>query len=238
MADVITGNTQLTVTKEALIASVVQKEIAFQAKLLPYVTDVSAYANPGFKSISFPAFGSFTVEKRASGASGNAQTSVATIDTLALDQNAYVSWLIDSKDELQSKVAVQAEFAKRAASAHARAVDTDIISAIAGAVGFNQGAATTITQSILLDCREFVMKNQADPSKVYVLMGRDQEKAMLQIADFVRADAYGTSNIGTGVIGKVYGMPVVVHDGLAASTVYVLSSDAIAFGFQAAPAYA
>ena len=138
MADLITGNTQLTATKNDVITALVQKELKFQSKLLPYVLDVSMFAVKGAKSISFPKFSSFTVVNRTSGAQGDASQLTGTADQMTLDFRAYIAYIIDSTDEVQSSVEVQSLFAQRAAGAHARYVDSQLIAAAVAAAG--QGA--------------------------------------------------------------------------------------------------
>jgi hypothetical protein len=234
MADVITGNTQLVATKNDLITSLVQKELKFRAKLLATVTDLSSYAGKGMRSISFPKLTSFTVENRASAAPGNAQALSASVDKLDLNLNAYVSWLIDSSDEIQSSIDVQIENALRAASAHGRYVDEQIIAALEGGAGLDVGAAP-LTADLILDAREQLLKSFADPSACAMVIGPDQEKVMLKIAEFVRADYYGSSNIPSGQIGTVYGMPVMVHQGVGAGKAYWYSKDAVGIAFQKAP---
>jgi N4-gp56 family major capsid protein len=237
MADVITGNTQLVATKNDLITSLVQKELKFRAKLLASVTDLSSYAGKGMKSISFPKLSSFTVENRASAVPGTIQALSATTDKLDLNLNAYVSWLIDSSDEIQSSMDVQIENALRAASAHGRYVDEQIIAVLEAGAGLDVGTAP-LTADLILDAREQLLKSFADPAACVMLIGPDQEKAMLKIAEFVRADYYGSSNIPSGQIGTVYGMPVMVHQGVAAGKGYWYSKDAVGIAFQKAPSMA
>jgi hypothetical protein len=237
MADVITGNTQLSATKNDLITSLVQKELKFRAKLLATVTDLSSYAGKGMKSISFPKLSSFTVENRASAAPGEIQALSATTDKLDLNLNAYVSWLIDSSDEIQSSIDVQIENALRAASAHGRYVDEQIIAVLEAGAGLDVGSAP-LTADLILDAREQLLKSFADPSACAMVIGPDQEKVMLKIAEFVRADYYGSSNIPSGQIGTVYGMPVMVHQGVASGKAYWYSKDAVGVAFQKAPSMA
>jgi N4-gp56 family major capsid protein len=237
MPDVITGNTELVATKNDLITSLVQKELKFRAKLLASVTDLSSYAGKGMKSISFPKLSSFTVENRASAAPGTIQALSATTDKLDLSLNAYVSWLIDSSDEIQSSMDVQIENALRAASAHGRYVDEQIIAVLEAGAGLDVGTAP-LTADLILDAREQLLKSFADPAACVMLIGPDQEKAMLKIAEFVRADYYGSSNIPSGQIGTVYGMPVMVHQGVGAGKGYWYSKDAVGIAFQKAPSMA
>jgi hypothetical protein len=237
MPDVITGNTELSSTKNDLITSLVQKELKFRAKLLATVTDLSSYAGKGMKSISFPKLSSFSVENRASAAPGTIQALSATTDKLDLNLNAYVSWLVDSSDEIQSSIDVQIENALRAAAAHGRYVDEQIIAVLEAGAGLDIGSAP-ITSDLILDAREQLVKSFADPMACVMLVGADQEKAMLKIADFVRADYYGASNIPSGEIGRVWGMPVMVHQGVAAGKAYFYSKDSVGVAFQKAPSMA
>lgn len=233
----ITGNTQLGPTKAALIAAVAQKELKFKAKLLPYVTDVSRFAEPGSKSIDFPKFTTaFTVEKRASGVAGTIQDLTTANDQLLLNQNAYISWLIDSTDKLQSRLDVELEYVQRAAAAHGRGVDTDIF-AEAAAVASLALPAGAITRDDVLDMREHLLKvvDPEDLSNAAMFVAVDQEKEMLKIQEFSRADIYGKGIIPTGIIGSVYGIPVILHRGLAAGKVFMWHKEGIATGFQKAP---
>ena len=237
MADAITGNTELVATKQDLIASIVLKELQFQAKLSQTVTDVSMFAVKGAKTISFPKLSSFSVINRVSGVAGAASALTAVTDILNLDFNAYVAWIIDSFDEVQTTIQAQIEFARRAASAHGRYVDTQLISKISSVAGLNLNGAVPadITRNDILDMREFLFKNEADMNAVQLVIPADQEKAMLKVDEFTRADIYGSSNIPSGMIGKVYGVPVMVHNGMTAQQAFMYEKSGIALGFQKAP---
>lgn len=232
----VTGNTQLLATKADIISSLVQKELIAQAKLLSTITDVSMFAVKGAKTVSFPKFTSFTVEDRATATAGTIQDLTSSVDTLAINVRAYVSWLIDSTDEIQSSVDVQAEYVKRASAGHALYIDTKIIAALEAAAGLDVGTAP-LTQGLILDAREELLKNFADMNALTMLIGPDQEKVMLAISDFVRADAYGSSNLPSGAIGKVYGMPVLVHPSIAAGKAYWYEKSGCAVAFQKGPQY-
>ncbi len=234
MADAIIGNTQLGATKQDIIAAIVQKELKFQAKLLPSILDVSAFAVKGSKSISFPKFTSFTAVDRASGVAGDATALTSTVDQLSLDVNAYVAWLVDAMDEVQSTVQVQALLAQRAASALGRFVDEKIIAELES-VGTATTTAGDITRDIVLDMREALLSKFADPGLMSLAISVDQEKEMLKIAEFTRADIYGSSNVPSGMIGRVYGVPVMIHNGLGAQTFYMYEKSGLCIGFQSGP---
>lgn len=232
----VTGNTDLGPTKQELIAAAVQRELKFNAVLSSYVSDVSQFAVKGAKSISFPKFTSFTVENRASAASGTIQNLTAATDKLDLNINAYISWLIDSSDEIQSSVAAKVEFAVRAAAAHGRYVDTKILDEAKTHAGFT-ATATTLRDKIL-ECRAWLKRNEGILEQSVLVVSPEMEQQLLQVNEFSQAQIYGQAVIPQGVIGRIYGMPVVVHSGLAATESLMWTKDGIALGFQAAPNYA
>lgn len=234
MADLITGNTQLAPTKADIISAVVQKELAFASKLLPYVTDVSMFAVKGAKSINFPKLTSFTISNRASGVQGDSSVLTSALDSIALSFNAYCAWIIDSMDEIQTSIAAQMEFAKRAAAAHGRYLDTQILAVLTSDAGLDVGAAP-LTRDLVLDLRGYLLGNDADMSQIVLAIGPDQEKEMLKIAEFTNAQIYGGAVIPSGVIGKVYGIPVLVHNGVAVGHAHMWEKSGIAVGFQKNP---
>jgi Phage capsid protein len=236
----ITGNTELAATKMDLIAAMVQKELAFQAKLMPYVTDVSQYAEPGLKKILFPKIGTtFTVEKRVSAAAGTPQALAVATDELALDENAYISWLIDSTDKLQSRIDVQAEYARKAASSHGRQVDTDIFTEAAATAGLVI-AGGALTAAKVLQAQEFML-NAVEQEEMMqnsvLLVSPAQRTELLKVAEFSRADAYGSAVINSGIVGSLYGVPVVVHRALTGFQAYMWHKESMVIGFQKAPSY-
>jgi hypothetical protein len=233
MADSIHGNTELGATKQDLIASLVQKELAAKANLLPTVMDVSRYAVKGAKSISFPKFDSFTPINRTSGAAGDAAVLTSTVDKLDLDQNAYVAWIVDSFDEIQSTVEVQAELAMRAASGHGRYVDAQIVAELE-----SEGAAATagaISRDIFLEMRETLLLANAELDELEFVCGPDSESILLKVDEFSRAEVYGSSVIPAGVLGRLYGVPVRINNQVAANSFYMYAKSGIAIGFQKAP---
>lgn len=242
----VTGNTQLAPTKQDIIAAAVQRELRERSFLSNYVLDVSNFAGKGMKSISFPKLTSFTVEERASAAAGTIQDLSSSVDTLALDKRAYISWLVDSNDDIQSTIDFQSEAAVRAAAAHARFVDDKLIEEMLSAANLsvNGGSPADITRDDVLEMRKTLMDNNANMDNVVLVISPSQEEAMLKIQEFSRADIYGQAVIPSGVIGRVYNIPVLVHNSSALdeSTVggsyqqaLMFDKEAMAIGFQRRP---
>lgn len=237
MADAITGNTELLATKNDLIISMVQKELQAAAKLLPTVSDFSSFAGKGVKEVRVPKLSSFTVAERTSGAAGDATALTAGADAIALDKNAYVAWVIDSFDEIQTTTNAQVEFAARAATAHGRFVDSELISGLEGVanLSINAGVPADITRDDVLAFREELMGKNANMDEVRLVVGPDMETALLKIAEFTRSDYYGSSNIPAGMIGRVYGMPVIVSNLLGTQQALCYEKSGYGIAFQQAP---
>jgi len=237
MVDVVTGDTQLGSTKNDEITSLVQRELKARAILSGFVMDVSRFAGEGRQSIEFPKLESFTPINRAEGVAGDAATLIATTDSLALDQNAYVAWIIDSKSKVQSSIDSELEFAKRAASGHGRYVDAQIIAAANLEAGYSEtpGGGGTITYDAVLNMREFVLLNEGMLERMALVVSVTQEKELFKLTEFKSADVYGQATLPSGVIGSILGMPVIRHNLLAADEAFVWDAEGIALGFQKGP---
>jgi hypothetical protein len=232
----IGGSNELDATKMDMIANVVQKEIAFRAKLAPFFMDLSQFAVKGNTTVSFPRIGSFTAEARAAGAAFTEQTVASAVDQMALDRRIGVHYVIDPDEEIESVLNFELSAAQRAASANARLFDTDLIAELE-TVGVAVTPTGDITRDIILEMREGLLSREADlDSEGVILVGVDQETALLKISEFSNQDIYGPNGaVRSGQIGTLYGMPVVRHSGLAASTYYMGTKSALGYAFQKRP---
>lgn len=233
MADAITGSTQIDATKQAAIAEKVQRELKAKAKLAGTVMDVSTFAQAGVKSISFPKLTSFTVSNRGSGAKGDASTITSTVDTLPLDQNAYLAWIIDSMDALQSTVKWQAALAVKAAAAHGRFVDEKILAELAN-VAQETVTEGSLTKALVIELRKNMVDNHVNPEECFLVVSSGEYAKLLAIDEFVSADKYGSSNIASGAVGKIFGLNVIEHP-MMTEGFYCYHPEALALGFQASP---
>jgi hypothetical protein len=233
MADAIHGTTQIDATKAAAIAEKAQRELKVKARLASTVLDVSKYAKPGYKTISFPKLGSFTVSNRTSGAAGDAQVITSTVDTMDLNNPAYLAWIIDSVDELQSSIMWQSELAVRAAGAHGRFVDEKILTALA-TVAQETTTVGNISKAVAIELRQNMVNAHVNPEECTLLLSPAQYSLALGVDEFISAEKYGVANLPTGVIGKLFGLNVMEYAGLSTGF-YCYHKEGLALGFQAAP---
>ena len=84
------------------------------------------------------------------------------------------------------------------------------------------------------------MQNFADMSTARLVIAADQERAILELSEFseyqYRGD--GTAPVVTGMIGSVYGVPVVINQQVKAQQAFMVAPEGCGFAFQAAPAVA
>lgn len=230
----VIGNTEIGNTKQELIAKIVQKELAFKAYLTNLITDVSVSAQAGAKQISFPKLTSFTVSSRTEGSAGVPQTITSSLDSLLLDQNAYVSWIIDAFTAKQSNIEAQLESAKRASSAMARFVDNKIIAEIRSVCTHfqNVGADVDATYANMINMMLRLEEANGEVAQSAWIVSPKQKSVLLTLDEFKRADVYGQSSIPSGMIGEILGAKVFVHSGLAQKELFLVEKSGVAIGFQ------
>lgn len=236
MADAgVTGNSQLSATKQDIITEMVQRELISKGVLAGTILDVSRFAVKGAQTIAFPKAGSFTAENRGTAAQATKQALTFDKDQLSLNFRATVLYLVDAMDELESVVDVEAEYAKRAASAHAVYLEQQIIAELSNTALKVTDASGDISDAAILSMRKTLMKHKANMSQLCLAISPDQESIMLGIEKFVSAFIYGQSNVPNGQIGTVYGVPVKISTELGAQEFYMYDKEGICLGFQRGP---
>ena len=148
------GDTELSATKQEIIAEIAQRALIQQSKFLGTIRDVSNRAVKGASSLSFPKYTSlFAVEDRASATAGTNQLSAFDVDTMLLDVRAHIQWLIDSDDEIESTLDVQREYIEQAGKEHGRDLDSRVITDME-ADGIVTTTAGDVTQAVVLEMQQ------------------------------------------------------------------------------------
>lgn len=232
------GNTELSATKQEIITEIAQRALISASVFMATLRDLSSRAVKGASQISFPKNTSlFTVENRASATAGTNQLLAFGKDTMDLNVRAHIQWVVDSDDEIESTLDVQAELIDRASREHARDFDDRVITEME-AVGFETTtAAAAITQAIVLEMRTALLNNKARPEMLWLAVDPANEAELLQIDPFVSADQYGRAIVPDGVLGTLYGVKVIVTPELDADEYFMYESDGVGFALQRAPAF-
>jgi hypothetical protein len=173
------------------------------------------------------------------GSYGDASALTASVDTMNLDQNAYVSWIIDSMTAIQSNIPAQIEFAKRAAAAQARFVDEKLIAELRSVshAFINVGADVNVTYGNLTTMVKELEENEAEMMDCVWLVSPAQKEAMFQLTEIKQAQNFGQAILPSGAVGVFLGIPVVVHSGLATKELFLAEKSGLAYAFQKGASY-
>ena len=219
MSDVLFGKTEVdAVSAEIVLGNAVQQYLIQEAKLLPTVSDYSAFAAPGMDKLKIPTATGFTVDDKSENTAVSAQTITYSTDDLALDKHKVIQVLAEQYASLQSGVNVVQDIALRAGKALALQLDVDIIAALIATSASNPdhrvayAAGSALTEADITNAR-LLLNNQYVPLEDrYLLIPTADEKAALAIANFIQQDRYaGNMAIMNGEIGMAYGFKVIVH---------------------------
>lgn len=240
MADQIHDIPEVEVTRMDFIVEFVQRELAAAAKMLPLVTNVSEFALPGLKSISFPKLGSFEVQKLGTNQRADAQALTATEDQLDLDQLASVQFIMKRQAELQSRLQFEQSLIGRAGSAHGRQVDKDILDELIPNAASSVAYLPGNIEDNILETVQKLDENDAPEEGRFVVFRPAQKKLLLGVENFVQADRYGSRvPLVTGELGMAYGLRFVMSninsDNYMDGVMVGFHREALGVGFQMNP---
>lgn len=237
------GLTEVSATSMDVIASIVQETLKQESKLLPLISDYSAFAAKGAASVKVPRRTQFTAADKAENTALTAQELTFAVDTISLAKNKAIYAALERVAEIQATPNVEGEIIMEMAKELALQVDKDIFTeiALASAAAPDHRVAfvgSDVAQVDLLQARYLLNAQNVPMDNRFLGIAPDQEKALLSIADFVRADAYGSAGgLVNGEIGRIYGMTVVMSNVFTAARAYVWHKSAVGFAQQMTPEY-
>lgn len=244
---IFTSATNTGSTEATLIAKIVQDQLLNEAKLMATVTDFSDYAKPGYKTIEIPKWSSGFSGPEAQnvdGATGAAfQTATFATDTLNLDQWVNLPYAVPDRISEQSAINLKAKLAESAGREMAIWLDEKIIAAVKAVsatapdhkVQLTGASNLVLTLEDIANSRMLLNKQNVPQSDRYLVISPEQEKAMLKLDNFVRADAYGARDgLLNGEIGRVFGFTVIVHNALASDDMLAYHKSHAGFAIQKA----
>jgi len=139
---------------------------------------------------------------------------------MILDRNDHLDWVVDPNSNITQELANGAK----------RKIDDLIIANIIADVATGQagGSTTTfdsnnvvasgsagITKAKIIEGRKILRANYVDFSEaMFLVIGSEQEAEMLAIDEFISADYVSNKPVVNGMIGTVYGLNVVINEGL------------------------
>jgi hypothetical protein len=237
MPDALLGKTEVdAVSQELVLGAMVQQQLIQAAVLLPTVNNYQAPL--GTDKLKIPRAGGFSVGDKSENTSVEAQVITYATDDLDLDKHKVIQVLVEKFALKQSSVSIYSDIAARAGKAMALQLDTDIIAALVATsasgpdhrIGF---AGANIAQTDILEAKKLLTVQNVPVKECYLGINPAEEKQMLLLADFVRADGYGSAQgLQEGVLGMIYGMKVIVHNGFTAGRAVAWHPSHVGVGIQ------
>lgn len=224
-------------TGQDSISSVVQVKLRANAVLGGVFRDLSSFAMAGDKSISFPRrTNKFTVQKLSGSQKGDDQESTFELDKLELSEEAHIQWVIKKFDQARAKVQILQESISEATIQHALQLDEDILAQVEANIAAANDLSGAVSQANVVE-----MIKQANIARIpkqnrTFIFSNAEYAELLKIDGFVDASKSNLDIVRNGQIGVLYGIPVVESDVVAAGNSYLVHSDAVGYGFGAAPA--
>lgn len=222
---------------EKIVSSIVQETLIQSSVVIPLVWNFTSQVRPGMDRIDIARFDQPTVETVTEGTALTEFDSTIVTDMLNLNINEAIHWAITDRSNVQNKVDVIAQVTRDAARSMAAKVDdaiiTQLIAASAAAPDHTVQYAntTTIQETDILEARRLLNVANVPQSERFILINPSQEKALLLLDSFVRADSYGRipTALMNGELGTLYGMPVF----MSTSSVLSTNSASVIFWRQA-----
>lgn len=234
-------------TEMDLILGVVQDELIRSAKLLPTVTDYTSSVADGIKSIDIPRYDSHFADPVAQNPDGvtavTAQTVDFAVDTLNLDKWRTLAYEIPDRVSRQTRIPLEAELAASAGRTFGKYMDDEIIAVLRLAsaaspdhrIQLDGAANDEISLDNIAHARELLNKADVSEQDRFMLISPKQERAMLNIQNFIRANEYGAREaLLEAEIGRVFGFRVMVHNGLADAEAIAYQRGACGYAVQKA----
>lgn len=224
-------------TGQDSISSMVQVKLRKNAVLSSIFMDVSQFANPGDKSISFPRWSnSFQVQKLSGATKGDDQEALFDLDKLELSEEAHIQWVIKKFDQARAKVEILQSAIGEATTQHGITLDEDIYTELQKSISGARLISGAVTQANVVDMILQANKARMPKQNRAFIFSNAEYANLLDIAGFVDASKSNLEIVRTGQIGTLYGIPVFESDVLADGDSYLVHRAAVAYGFGSAPA--
>lgn len=237
------GLTEVSATSQAVVAAIVQQTLKQEAKLLPLISDFSPYAVKGASSVKAPRRNTFAAADKTENSALTAQELTFAVDEISLNKHKAIYAKLERIAELQATPNVEAEIIMEMAKELALQVDKDIkveleLASAAAPDHRIAFAGASIAQTDLLEARRLLNVQNVPVMDRFLGIHPTEEKAILSISDFVRADAYGSAGgLVNGEIGRLYGMTVVMSNVFDEGNSVVWHRSAVGYAQQLAPEY-
>ena len=235
------GLTEVSATSMDIVTAIVQETLKQKAILLSTITDYSRFAVKGAKSVEVPRRDQFAAANKTENTSLVAQELTFAVDQIPLTKHKAVLACLEDIARVQATPNVEAEIIQEMANELALQVDKDLLvelklvstSAPDHLLDYANSPTDTIQQTDLLEARKLLNEAIVPMGDRFIVISPAQEKAMLLLSDFVRADTYGSpAGLREAELGRIYGMTVMMHTELATNEVLIYHKTHVGYATQ------
>jgi N4-gp56 family major capsid protein len=244
MADM--GITETQATSQDLVASIVQETLKEKSKLLPFLTDYSAFASKGTNQVSIPRRNQLSADDKAENTPLTSQAITFSADVISLDKHKAIYAVLEDFASQKANVDVQAEIIKEMADEIALQFDRDAIAELRLAsasapdhiLDYVDGAGDTLALADIANARALLHRQNVMMDRRVMMISPEKEQDMLNIDNFISAEKYSSAEpIRSGVVGRVFGFDVMVHTELTAAETLFWHPSAVGYAFSLNPSF-
>lgn len=228
---------------QTVVSNIVQETLLQESVAIPTVMDVSSQLVPGMGTLEIPRFLALAPQTVTEGTLLNSQVATIAVDVLNVSLNQAIFWSISDRANIQSKINMAVQLVKDGAKNMAVSIDNAIIGQLLLAsaaapdnrVQFANTPTDTIQVTDITEARRLLNVQNVPMADRFLLLPPSQEKAMLNLSDFIDTSKYGNSEaIQNGEIGKVFGFKVILttSPSLASASFLAYHRSAVAYGSQ------
>lgn len=239
------GLTEVSATSQEVVSNLVQMTLKQESIALATVADYSQFAVQGASVVKVPRRTQFAAANKAENTALTAQEITFATDDIDLNKHKAIYAKLERIAGVQASVDVAAEVLMEQAKELALQIDKDLIvqlklasSAAPDHIIQLSGGGTALNQANIIEARRLLNVQKVPMSDRFLMVSPDTEADMLAIADFVRADAYGSAGgLINGEIGRVYGFTVVMHTELSGDEALAYHKSHVGFAMQLNPEF-
>lgn len=241
--DNITTVTEIDSSSNELVANLMQMFLSQKLVLAPTLTDYTSLVGKGMKSVDVPRAGKLQAQRKGAATKLSAQALTIGADTISLDNHYGV--LVDVEDiaAVQANIDVMSMYVERMSAALALEMDNRIYeqmkltssSSPDHRVAFAAGSALTKADFTVAKKLLRTQNVPMDDGKLFLAINPYNEKAILDLSDFVDADKWLSGSAEAklnGVIGRAYGFNIVISNVIDDTANIFYHSSHVAFAKQ------
>lgn len=240
------GISDVSATSQDLVSSIVQDTLKEKSKLLPFMADYSALAGKGTNQISVPRRTQFAAEDKVEDTDLTVQSLTFAADVIDVSLHKAIYSELQDFANMKSNVNIEAQIIQEMADEAALQFDRDAITELRLAsaaapdhiLDYADAAGNTLALEDIAEARRLLNIQNVPMTDRYMLISPDKEKDLLAIDNFISAERYASREaLVNGVIGRIFGFDVIMHNELAAVETIMFHKSACGYAFSLNPTF-